>query len=217
MFRYYFFINMTIYFYVTFVLALFLILIHLGLAPHLPYLEKLTNFECGYHSFVGQNRLQFFVSFFVFGLVYLLFDLEISLLYPYSVSSYLNGPARWCGKSSVVGFRLSNSGKPHKIEREMDNRGSKSSVNDANSSSISLVKEQRLDGSRHLLPLQKMGCLRCGLMGLEINYKVKIPAKQINKVRSHSTLRVNQIQESIINPWFLRVFRWWITFCASNQ
>ena len=83
---------MTTFFYVIFVLALFLLLINLVLAPHFPYLEKLTNFECGYHSFVGQNRLQFFVSFFVFGLVYLLFDLEILLLYPYSVSSYLNGP-----------------------------------------------------------------------------------------------------------------------------
>ena len=101
MFRYYFFINMTIYFYVTFVLALFLILIHLGLAPHLPYLEKLTNFECGYHSFVGQSRLQFFVSFFVFGL-------------QGGVGNHLS-----------LGDKLPNSGDTHKIEREMDNCGSK--------------------------------------------------------------------------------------------
>jgi NADH-ubiquinone oxidoreductase chain 3 len=47
-------------------------------------------FECGFHSFLGQNRTQFSVSFFIFGLLFLLFDLEILLVYPYSVSSYTN-------------------------------------------------------------------------------------------------------------------------------
>ena len=54
------------------------------------YLEKDSVFECGFHSFLGQNRTQFSVSFFIFGLLFLLFDLEILLVYPYSVSSYTN-------------------------------------------------------------------------------------------------------------------------------
>ena len=110
------------------------------------------------------------------------------------INGELKTPAGWFGKSSVVGFRLSNSGDTHKIEREMDNRGSKSSVIDANSLSIRLVKEQRLDGSRHPDSYYKkiQGCLRYSLTGLEINYKVKIPSKQINKVRFHSTLMVDQ-------------------------
>jgi len=37
-----------------------------------------------------QNRTQFSVSFFIFGLLFLLFDLEILLVYPFSVSSYTN-------------------------------------------------------------------------------------------------------------------------------
>ena len=41
-----------------------------------------------FHSFLGQNKTQFSVSFCIFGL--LLFDLEILLVYPYSVSSYTN-------------------------------------------------------------------------------------------------------------------------------
>ena len=55
-----------------------------------PYHEKNSAFECGYHSFVGQNRTQFNISFFIFGLLFLLFDLEILLVYPYTVSAYFN-------------------------------------------------------------------------------------------------------------------------------
>jgi hypothetical protein len=47
-------------------------------------------FECGFTSFLGQNRTQFSISFFIFGLLFLLFDLEILLVYPYLVSSYIN-------------------------------------------------------------------------------------------------------------------------------
>jgi NADH-ubiquinone oxidoreductase chain 3 len=72
------------------ILAILLLAINLILAPHNPYLEKDSVFECGFHSFLGQNRTQFSISFFIFGLLFLLFDLEILLVYPYSVSSYTN-------------------------------------------------------------------------------------------------------------------------------
>ncbi|RYX87594.1 NADH-quinone oxidoreductase subunit A [bacterium] len=72
------------------ILAILLLAVNLILAPHNPYQEKDSVFECGFHSFLGQNRTQFSVSFFIFGLLFLLFDLEILLVYPYSVSSYTN-------------------------------------------------------------------------------------------------------------------------------
>ena len=72
------------------ILAIILLAVNLVLAPHNPYQEKDSVFECGFHSFLGQNRTQFSVSFFIFGLLFLLFDLEILLVYPYSVSSYTN-------------------------------------------------------------------------------------------------------------------------------
>ena len=40
--------------------------------------------------FLGQNRTQFSISFFIFALLFLLFDLEILLVYPYVVSAYAN-------------------------------------------------------------------------------------------------------------------------------
>ena len=54
------------------------------------YQEKYSIFECGFHSFLGQNRSNFYISFFVYGILYLILDLEIVLIYPYAVSSYVN-------------------------------------------------------------------------------------------------------------------------------
>jgi NADH-ubiquinone oxidoreductase chain 3 len=71
-------------------LAGILLGVNIALAPHNPYQEKESVFECGFHSFTGQNRSQFSISFFIFGLLFLLFDLEILLIYPYSVSNYAN-------------------------------------------------------------------------------------------------------------------------------
>jgi NADH-ubiquinone oxidoreductase chain 3 len=73
------------------ILAIILLSINLIFAPHNPYQEKDSAFECGFHSFLGQNRTQFSISFFIFALLFLLFDLEILLIYPYAVSAYTNG------------------------------------------------------------------------------------------------------------------------------
>ena len=80
-------------FYIVFipVLAFVLLAINFIFAPHSPYQEKGSTFECGFHSFLGQNRTQFSISFFIFALLFLLFDLEILLVYPYVVTAYVNG------------------------------------------------------------------------------------------------------------------------------
>ena len=71
-------------------LAFILLAVNLIFAPHNPYQEKTSAYECGFHSFLGQNRTQFSISFFIFALLFLLFDLEILLVYPYIVSAYSN-------------------------------------------------------------------------------------------------------------------------------
>ena len=71
-------------------LSLVLLVINIIFASHNPYIEKNNPFECGYSSFLGQNRIQFSISFFLFALLFLLFDLEILLVYPYLVSAYIN-------------------------------------------------------------------------------------------------------------------------------
>ena len=83
--------TITFFFLFIPILAILLLAINLIFAPHNPYLEKDSVFECGFHSFLGQNRTQFSISFFIFALLFLLFDLEILLVYPYLVSAYSNG------------------------------------------------------------------------------------------------------------------------------
>jgi NADH-ubiquinone oxidoreductase chain 3 len=83
--------SLTFFFILTPILAILLLSINLIFSPHNPYQEKDSAFECGFHSFLGQNRTQFSISFFIFALLFLLFDLEILLVYPYIVSAYSNG------------------------------------------------------------------------------------------------------------------------------
>lgn len=83
--------SQTFFFIFVPILALVLLGVNLIFAPHNPYEEKNSAFECGFHSFLGQNRSEFSISFFIFALLFLLFDLEILLVYPYVVSSYVNG------------------------------------------------------------------------------------------------------------------------------
>ena len=83
--------SLTFFFLFIPILSLILLAINLLFSPHNPYQEKNSAFECGFHSFLGQNRTQFSISFFIFALLFLLFDLEILLVYPYIVSAYTNG------------------------------------------------------------------------------------------------------------------------------
>ena len=83
--------SLTFFFAFIPILAVILLSLNIIFAPHNPYEEKDSAFECGFHSFLGQNRNEFSISFFIFALLFLLFDLEILLVYPYIVSGYVNG------------------------------------------------------------------------------------------------------------------------------
>jgi NADH-ubiquinone oxidoreductase chain 3 len=83
--------SISFFFFFVPLLAFILLAVNFIFAPHNSYQEKDSAFECGFHSFLGQNRTQFSISFFIFALLFLLFDLEILLVYPYVVSSYTNG------------------------------------------------------------------------------------------------------------------------------
>ena len=72
------------------ILSILLLSVNLILAVHRPYKEKKTPFECGYHSFLTQNRMQFTISFFIFAILFLIFDLEIVAIYPWVSSLYNN-------------------------------------------------------------------------------------------------------------------------------
>jgi NADH-ubiquinone oxidoreductase chain 3 len=83
--------SITFLFIFVSILTILFLTLNFVLAPHNPYQEKYSIFECGFHSYLGQNRTQFGVKFFIFALVYLLLDLEILIIYPFGMSSYENG------------------------------------------------------------------------------------------------------------------------------
>nr|ATI20316.1 NADH dehydrogenase subunit 3 [Juglanconis sp.] len=82
--------SITLFILFVCIIAILFLVLNLLFAPHNPYAEKFSSFECGFHSFLGQNRSQFNVKFFVFGLLFLLFDLEITLIFPFAVSQSNN-------------------------------------------------------------------------------------------------------------------------------
>src|ERR1700704_1853263 len=57
------------------ILAIILLAVNIVFAPHNPYQEKDSAFECGFHSFLGQNRSEFSISFFIFALLFLVLTL----------------------------------------------------------------------------------------------------------------------------------------------
>jgi NADH-ubiquinone oxidoreductase chain 3 len=81
---------MTLFIIFVFILTFILLIVNFLFAPHNPYIEKYSIFECGFHSFLGQNRIQFTITFFIFALLFLILDLEIVLLTPFGVSQYIN-------------------------------------------------------------------------------------------------------------------------------
>ena len=84
------------------ILAIVLLAVNIILAPHNPYQEKDSAFECGFHSFLGQNRSEFSISFFIFALLFLLFDLEILLVYPSTKSMRLCKWNLWINSNAYV-------------------------------------------------------------------------------------------------------------------
>ena len=91
----------TLLFFFIAALTAVLLSINLILAPHRPYKEKKTPFECGFHSFLNQSRRQFSVIFFVYSILFLIFDLELFFAFPLAVSISLNDGS---GISTVIIF-----------------------------------------------------------------------------------------------------------------
>ena len=50
--------------------------------------EKLSPYECGFAPIYGQTRTPFSIHFYVVAILFLVFDLEILLLYPIGLTLY---------------------------------------------------------------------------------------------------------------------------------
>lgn len=81
--------SLSILFILVPILAALLLVLNLLLAVHNPDNQKIASFECGFSAF-SQTRSRFSVAFYLVGILFLLFDLEIILIFPYAVSAYNN-------------------------------------------------------------------------------------------------------------------------------
>jgi NADH:ubiquinone oxidoreductase subunit 3 (subunit A) len=70
------------------ILAILLLGLNLLLAAHKPDEAKVSAYECGFSPVYGQTRSTFQIHFFLVALLFLVFDLEILLLFPIAVTLY---------------------------------------------------------------------------------------------------------------------------------
>ena len=72
------------------ILTLVLLLLNFFLAVSRPDAEKVSAYECGFLSILGQTRYHFQIHFFLVALLFLIFDLEIVLIFPAAMTLYQN-------------------------------------------------------------------------------------------------------------------------------
>ena len=70
------------------ILALLLLGLNVLLAPSKPEESKVSPYECGFSVIQGQTRSVFHIHFYLVSMLFLIFDLEILLLFPLAVTLY---------------------------------------------------------------------------------------------------------------------------------
>ena len=78
-------------------LAILLLGLNLLLAPNRPDDIKVSSYECGFESLYGQTRSVFQIHFYIVAMLFLIFDLEILLLFPIATTLY---------QVSIFGFSI---------------------------------------------------------------------------------------------------------------
>ena len=78
-------------------LATILLALNILLATHRPDESKVSPYECGFSTIYGQTRSVFQVHFYLVAMLFLVFDLEILLLFPIAVTLY---------QVSIFGFSI---------------------------------------------------------------------------------------------------------------
>ena len=89
--------NLIILFIFVPLLSLILLALNFLFAIHRPDEQKVSAYECGFKEIPGQTRSTFHIHFYIVCMLFLIFDLEVLLLYPLAVSLY---------QVSIFGFSI---------------------------------------------------------------------------------------------------------------
>lgn len=71
-----------LYIFSSFLLTLFLFILAFFLSPKQLSFEKSSSYECGFEPF-GSGHLIFNIQFFIVGILFMIFDLELAYIFPW--------------------------------------------------------------------------------------------------------------------------------------
>lgn len=88
-------VGLLLFFFAGFALAFVGLSIGALVRPKLPHPEKAAPYECGEPA-IGDSWVQFDLRFYTVALVFIVFDVEVALLWPWAVAfKNMGGPAFW--------------------------------------------------------------------------------------------------------------------------
>ena len=76
---------LVIFFAVSLIIGLGLMVLPFLIAPNHPDVEKLAAYECGFPAF-DDARMKFDVRFYLVSILFIIFDLEVAFLFPWAVA-----------------------------------------------------------------------------------------------------------------------------------
>jgi len=94
------YLGIVIFILISCVISVVLLLVSYLLSSKKPNNEKLSAYECGFEPF-SSGSSSFDVHFYLVGILFLIFDLELVFLYPYAIYMHQLG---FLGFLSVMGF-----------------------------------------------------------------------------------------------------------------
>ena len=79
------YLSIIIFLFIALGLSVGFIVLNFLFSPKNPDPEKLSAYECGFEAF-GDSRMEFDVRFYLVAILFIIFDLEIAFLFPWSIS-----------------------------------------------------------------------------------------------------------------------------------
>jgi NADH:ubiquinone oxidoreductase subunit 3 (subunit A) len=75
------YVGLSIFFFVSIILAFILLILSYLFSPKNIYAEKLSAYECGFEPF-NEARKTFDIHFYIVAILFIIFDLEVAFLFP---------------------------------------------------------------------------------------------------------------------------------------
>lgn len=91
-----------VFFFIAFFISVFILILAKIRGVSKPDKEKLSPYECGFKPF-SDSRMKFNIRFYLIGILFIIFDVEIAFLFPWAIVLKKIG---WFGFSSMMFFLL---------------------------------------------------------------------------------------------------------------